>query len=142
MKTMKYIQTNLSYLRAVKKLTQREVAQATGIGQKTLSALETGTSQGIEFNTLAKLCTFFRCEASDILLVEEREDSTPPSPESLKRADGIVKRGLKAAMDSAKVASPESLAEVWAEFDAMRERLQKSPSQLSLTDGRRKITRA
>jgi putative transcriptional regulator len=139
---MKYIETNLSYLRAIRKLTQREIAQATGIGQKTLSALETGTSQGIEFNTLAKLCTFFRCEPSDILLIEEHPDNTPPSLESLKRADAIVKRGLKAAMDSTKSSGAQSTEDVWAEFDAMRKRLQKSSAQLTLTDEKRGRARA
>ena len=116
---MKYIQSNLTYMRAIKKLTQKEVAQATGIGQKTLSALETGASQGIEFNTLIKLCTFFRCTPSELLLIEEEPENIPPSLEALNRADGLITRGLKAAME----APEQNSNEVWAEFDAMRDRL-------------------
>ena len=123
----------------MRKLSQREVSQATGIGQKTLSALETGASQGIEFSTLVKLCTFFRCEPSDILLIEEQEDNTPPSQESLNKADMLIKRGLKAAMDSS---PPKSSQAIWAEFDAMKERLQKSASRSSLWDQKRRLTGA
>ncbi len=119
---MKYIQTNLQYLRTMRKLTQRDVAQATGIAQKTLSALETGASQGIEFGTLAKLCTFFRCESNEILLVEEEEETAPPSKKALEQADKLISHGLTAAM----AAPPQSSQEIWAEFDAMRERLHNS----------------
>ena len=61
----KYIRTNLSYLRFSRgRLSQKAVSKSTGIGQKTLSALETGASKGIEFNTLLKLCMFFECSPS------------------------------------------------------------------------------
>lgn len=102
----KYIQTTLPYLRALRKLSQREVSEATGVGQKTLSALETGASQGIEFNTLVKLCTFFMCTPSDILSIEEEVENTPPSQKSLNKADELIARGLKAAMKTPAQAPP------------------------------------
>jgi putative transcriptional regulator len=138
-KRMKYIQTNLSYLRAVRKLTQRDVAQATGIGQKTLSALETGVSQGIEFGTLAKLCAFFRCEPSDILLIEEEEENTSPSQQALNKAEILIAQAQKRAMAS----QPQSPEELWAEFEAMREQLQKSVQQSNrLSEKKQKIVNA
>lgn len=117
----KYIRTNLAALRFAKgKLSQREVSEATGIGQKTLSALETGASKGIEFNTLARLCAFFRCEPSDVLLIEDEVEDIKPSDSSLKKADDLIARGLQAAMQAPKQ-TPE---EIWAQFDAVRARIQ------------------
>jgi len=117
----KYIRTNLASLRFTHgKLSQREVSQATGIGQKTLSALETGASKGIDFSTLVRLCDFFKCETSQILVIDEEPEDIPPSPEALKKADDLIARGLKAAMESPE----QSAAQVWAEFDAVRERMQ------------------
>ena len=120
-----YIRTNLAQLRfTAGRLTQREVSQATGIGQKTLSALETGVSKGIEFKTLTKLCVFFSCEPSDILVIEEEAEAVPPSKFALGKAEELIARGLQAAMTAPKQ-TPE---EIWAEFDAVRERLQKQES--------------
>jgi putative transcriptional regulator len=114
---MQNIRFNLAIMRAVRgRLTQREVALATGLSQKTLSALETGTSKGVEFATLAKLCQFLNCAPNDLLILEEDVDDTPPSKESLAKAKEIVSRGLQKALGSP-VKTPE---EVWAEFDAVR----------------------
>lgn len=119
----KYIQTNLANLRFAKgRLTQRDVSKATGIGQKTLSALETGASQGIEFNTLVKLCSFFMCSPGDILIIEEEPEDVPPSPEALTKADELIARGLKAAVSS----SVQTPTELWAEFEIVRTRLQQA----------------
>jgi DNA-binding Xre family transcriptional regulator len=131
-----YIRTNLAYLRTTRgKLSQREISQATGIGQKTLSALETGATNGIDFNTLIKLCNFFRCTPSDILVIEdEPEILPPPKPESLKKAEELIARGLKAAMEAA----PQTPAEIWAEFDAVRERMQAEAAKNSARVSRKR----
>ena len=119
----KYIRTNLSFLRFTHgRISQKTVSEATGIGQKTLSALETGASKGIEFNTLLKLCVFFNCTPSDILVVEEESREEPVSDASRQRAKELVARGLQAAMQ-ADSASPE---QVWDEFDAVRARMQEA----------------
>ncbi len=117
----KQLRTNLAYLRFINgKLTQKDVSEATGIGQKTISSLETGASKGIEFNTLVKLCTFFNCTPGDLLMLEDEVDDTPISERSRSKAKELVARGLKAAMDSPDV-DPE---QVWADFDDVRSRLQ------------------
>jgi DNA-binding Xre family transcriptional regulator len=121
----KYVRANLKYLRLVRgTLSQREVSLATGIGQKTLSALETGSTKGIEFNTLAKLCDFFHCTPSDILTVEDEPDAIAPSQKSLEKADQLITHGLQSAMSAPK----QTAAELWAEFEALRERIQSSQS--------------
>jgi len=117
----KHIRFNLPYLRATHgKLTQRAVSEATGIGQKTLSALETGASKGIEFKTLITLCEYFKCSPNELFVIEEDPDFSPPSEASLAKADLIIGQALQRAM-KAPSQSPE---EIWAEFDALREKLQ------------------
>jgi DNA-binding Xre family transcriptional regulator len=134
----KYIRSNLAYLRAIRgKVSQSIVSGATGIAQKTLSALETGVSQGIEFNTLIKLCTFFKCTPNDLLVLEDVPDYTVPSSKSLKKADKIIAQGLKAAMN-APLQTPE---EIWTEFEQIRARLQESSNKrtrVSSAIGKRK----
>lgn len=117
------VRTNLAYLRLVRgKLTQRAIAEGTGIGQKTLSALETGASKGIEFTTLAKLCEFLRCTPNDLLILENEPEEIAASAAELEKADALIAKGLSAAM----ALPPKPVHEVWAEFDAMRLRLQEA----------------
>ncbi len=117
----KNLHFNLALLRAARgKLTQREVAQATGLSQKTISALETGTSKGVEFSTIAKLCDYLECSPNDLLVLEEEIDYTPVSQKSLKKADELIARGLRRAMES----PPRSAEEIWADFDRVRARIQ------------------
>lgn len=130
----KFIRVNLAHLRATRgKLSQRQVAEGTGIGQKTLSALETGASKGIEFMTLLKLCDFFKCTFNDLLVVDEEADNEPPTQEGLKKADELIARGLRQAMDTP-AQTPE---EIWAEFDALRERMQNQQTDTTIEKGRR-----
>ncbi|MBP9092733.1 helix-turn-helix transcriptional regulator [bacterium] len=121
----KYIRTNLPALRFNNgRLSQKAVSEATGIGQKTLSALETGTSKGIEFNTLVKLCTFFDCTPSDLLTIEQeiQEDilEEPASPEARRQAKLLIAQGLEAAL----ALPPATAEEIWTKFDAVRLRIQ------------------
>lgn len=122
----KTIKTNLSYLRFKQgKVSQKAVSDATGIGQKTLSALETGASKGIEFNTLLKLCLYFNCSPSDLLIIEDEiTEEMRVSDESRRKAKDLVARGLLAAMEA-----PVSPEKVWAEFDAVRTRIQNEAEQ-------------
>lgn len=114
----KKIRSNLSYLRFTRgKLTQSVVAETTGLGQKTLSALETGASKGIEFNTLLKLCDFFECTPGDLLSIEE----DPVSEKSKNQAKRLIAEGLKAAIDAPR-RTPD---EIWDEFDRIRAQMQK-----------------
>lgn len=117
----KFVRVNLAFIRATRgRVTQRDIALGTGLSQKTLSALETGISKGIEFNTMAKLCDFLKCTPNDLFLLEEEIIETKPSEESLKKADAIIVRGLERAM-AAPQKTPE---EIWSTFDALREKIQ------------------
>ena len=134
----KYIKFNLALVRALRgKLTQRDVAQATGLSQKTLSSLETGASKGIDFATLAKLCDFLKCTPNELLLVEEELEDVQPSADSMAKADEIIARGLKKAMQTPEQ-TPE---EIWIEFEALRKKMQ-GQAQESQKRGGRKLRSA
>jgi DNA-binding Xre family transcriptional regulator len=129
----KYIRFNLAFMRAARgKLTQREVALATGLSQKTLSALETGSSKGVEFSTIARLCQFLKCSPNDLLVLEEEIIDTPPSTSSLEKANAIIARGLKRAMETPQQ-TPE---EIWSAFDALREKMQTQSNDATQREGR------
>ena len=117
---MKQIRFNLAIIRALRgKLTQREVALATGLSQKTISALETGASKGVDFLTLAKLCDYLQCKIDDLLLLEDEIEDIAPSNQSLEQAKKIIDKGLKRAMDR----PPLQEREIWAEFDSLRAKI-------------------
>jgi DNA-binding Xre family transcriptional regulator len=129
----KYVRFNLAFMRAARgKLTQREVSLATGLSQKTLSALETGASKGVEFATVARLCQFLKCTPNDLLVLEEEIVDEPPSPESLRKADDIIARGLQKAMSMPQ----QTPAEIWSAFDALRTKIQEQVQDAGQREGR------
>ena len=115
------VKSQLAVLRAKHgKISQSELSRQTGITQKQLSALETGKTKGITFETLAKLCLFFDCTPNELLQLEEvAEIDTSPTEEELSLADEIIARGLSRAMKSPQ----RSASEIWAEFDTVRAKL-------------------
>ena len=46
-------------------ITYREISEATGIAESTLSRMKEG--KGIRYDVLDALCTFFSCQVGDIL---------------------------------------------------------------------------
>lgn len=66
---MSAISIQLAHVRVAQGLTQQQLAERTGLRRDTISALERGKSQAIEFATLARLCDALGVEASDILAV-------------------------------------------------------------------------
>jgi len=129
----KYVRFNLVFMRAARgKLTQREVSLATGLSQKTLSALETGCSKGVEFATVARLCQFLKCTPNDLMVLEDEIVDVKPSEESLKKADGIIARGLRRAM-TAPEQTPE---EIWSAFDTLRQKIQRQAQDAGQREGR------
>ncbi len=118
------VKPQLAVLRARHgKITQTELSRQTGITQKQLSALETGKTKGITFETLAKLCLFFSCTPNELLQLEEvTEIDDSPTEEELSLADEIIARGLNRAIKS----PPREASEIWAEFDTVRAKLANS----------------
>ena len=64
---MSAISAQLGQLRVAQGLTQQQLAERTGLRRDTISALERGKSQGIEFDTLARLCDALGCMPNDLL---------------------------------------------------------------------------
>ena len=113
------VKPQLAVLRAMHgRISQLELSRQTGITQKQLSALETGKTKGITFETLAKLCLFFSCTPSELLQLEEEAeiDRSSTEEELSSLADEIIARGLNRAMSSPR----RPASEIWAEFDAVR----------------------
>lgn len=48
-----------------------DVARDTGISRTTLTHLYYGDNRAISFDTLSKLCSYFRCDVGDILVRKE-----------------------------------------------------------------------
>jgi putative transcriptional regulator len=113
------INSQLAILRAKHgRISQSELSKQTGITQKQLSALETGKTKGINFETLAKLCLFFSCTPSDLLQLEP-EIEEKPTAEELAKADEIISCGLNRAIKSPKRSSEE----IWSDFEAIRTKI-------------------
>lgn len=61
-------------------ITLKDVSEATGIAISTLSRLESGNAKGVEFDTLAKLATFYGTRSGDDLLsVEDARRALRPA---------------------------------------------------------------
>ncbi len=63
------IKSNLPMLMAKKGCRSiTKISVQTGISRTTLTALYYGTSNGVQYETLDKLCKFFDCQIDDILI--------------------------------------------------------------------------
>jgi len=60
-------------LRDERQLTQKELAARAGVRRDTVSALERGCTQGIQFDTLARLCDALECGPGDLFALVEEE---------------------------------------------------------------------
>ncbi len=57
-----------------KKITQNEIAEATGINRMTLTKINTQKGYSTSTKTLDKLCAFFDCELSDLVEYVSEEE--------------------------------------------------------------------
>ena len=67
---MSKVHLRLPLVRAEHRLSQRQLAARAGVRPDTISALERGESQGIQFDTLARLCEVLDCQPGDLLELE------------------------------------------------------------------------
>ncbi len=68
------IKFRIKVMLALREMTQKELAEKTGIRLPTISALCTGAAKHIPVNVLDKLCTTLDCQPGD--LVEYLKDET------------------------------------------------------------------
>lgn len=66
------IKVNLHILLGERKLRAAEVARRTGINKNTLSILYQEKARGVRFDTLERLCKFFKCQVGDLLKYIEK----------------------------------------------------------------------
>lgn len=103
-------------------ISDEEISQITGIDLQQIRDLENGSAEAIAFKTLAQLCDFFQCTPNDLLVLDWEEievDPTPPSAEELRQASEIINK----AFAIAEAMPPRSAEEIWADFEAVRERI-------------------
>ncbi len=58
---------NLDVILAMRKMKQKELAEAIGITVQNLSVLKTGKARAIRFSTLEAICKHLDCQPGDIL---------------------------------------------------------------------------
>ena len=51
-------------------VTAMDIAKRTDLGTSTISRLRNNKATGIDFNTLEKLCKFFKCSITDIIEIQ------------------------------------------------------------------------
>lgn len=56
---------------AEKRMTQKELSEATGIGKNSISRYCNDTFEKIDKEHIAILCKFFNCKVSDLLEIED-----------------------------------------------------------------------
>jgi len=64
---------NVDVILAMRKMKQKELAEAIGITVQNLSVLKTGKAKAIRFSTLDSICKYLNCQPGDIL--EYRPDA-------------------------------------------------------------------
>ena len=64
------IHSNLSTLMGKKRLLIKDVHEQTGLSRKTISNLYNDKATRIDFETIEKLCSFFNCGISELLVHE------------------------------------------------------------------------
>lgn len=71
-------QARLNYAARIgRKVSLRDVEEATGITQAALSRIESGKTERIDFDTLAKLCVFYGVAVGDLLELNPEGQRTP-----------------------------------------------------------------
>lgn len=107
---MSTIRLRLQILRAERRFSQRRLAARAGIRADTISALERGESNGIQFDTLARLCEALDCQPGEILEVEPDGHRVPELGEPGE--DDLLRERLDELKSGARVDGPTFVAEL------------------------------
>jgi putative transcriptional regulator len=63
-----------------RRITLRDVSQATGLAESTISRIMSGKHTRLDYSTLDKLCEYFQCQPGDLLtFVPESVDAKRPT---------------------------------------------------------------
>jgi len=70
---MPIIRNNLRILMARDKMGIKDVHEATGLSERTVSKLYHEKSTTIGFETITKVCNLFNCDVGELLYIEDEE---------------------------------------------------------------------
>ncbi len=68
------IKSRVKVMLALREMTQKELAEKTGVRPPTVSALCTGTAKHIPINVLDSFCKVLQCQPGDIMEYVEGDD--------------------------------------------------------------------
>lgn len=57
-----------------KRVTYRAISDATGINQNSIAAMIYNRQQQIALSTIARLCSFFDCDISDLMILDGQHE--------------------------------------------------------------------
>ena len=67
------IKFKVKVMLAIREMTQKELAEKTGIRPPTISAICTGTVKHLPIEALNKICTVLDCQPADLMVFEKEE---------------------------------------------------------------------
>lgn len=80
------IETRLHILLAERRMSQKDLSDATGIGKNTISRYYNNTWTKINKEDISKLCKFFNCKIEDIFYFVEDDKISLEKLESIQEA--------------------------------------------------------
>ena len=107
---MTRIRLRLPILRAERRLSQRRLAARAGLRADTVSALERGESNGIQFDTLARLCEALDCQPGEVLELEADDHPLPVLGEPGE--DDLLQERLRELGTGVRVDGPTFVSEL------------------------------
>lgn len=67
------LRCNLSTLMGTKRYSIQDVHEKTGLSRGTISSLYNDRASRIDFDTIAKLCKLFKCDVSELLILDMQD---------------------------------------------------------------------
>lgn len=80
------IETRLHILLAERRMSQKDLCDATGIGKNTISRYYNNTWTKINKEDISKLCEFFNCKVEDIFYYVENDKMSLEKLKSIQRS--------------------------------------------------------
>ena len=75
------LKCRLSTLMGTRRWTIQEVHERSGLSRNTISSLYNDKVKRIDYDTVVKLCSVFKCDVGDLLLLTESNEDSPNEAE-------------------------------------------------------------
>ena len=98
---MQLIKFKTKIVLAMREMTQKELAELTGVRLPTISALCTGTAKHIPVDVLDKICFVLGCQPADLIeyIEEAPKELAPPAKEPVADFSNLPPELLSALQD-------------------------------------------